>query len=63
MEPKMNTIEQQIREAGRKLAAIHPESQALTSARGWWKSGRLNAYSNQDFDILNSLNQAILKAA
>lgn len=47
-------------EAGKKLAKLDPNSKALKAAREWWKAGCLSFYSNQDFDILNSLEQAIL---
>lgn len=58
----MNQMQKEIVIAGQKLASINPSASALTVAREWWKNGRLNAYSNQDFDILNGLNQSILAA-
>ena len=45
----------QIIEAGRKLAKLNNSHPALISARQWWKAGCLCSYSNQDFDILQSL--------
>ena len=55
-------MEKQIIEAGRKLAKLDADSQALKNAREWWAAGRKSLYSNHDFDILNSLNCAIYDA-
>ena len=55
----MRLIEQKIIEPGKELAAINPESKALKNAREWWGKGCYSRYSNEDFDILNSLISAI----
>jgi len=48
---------EQILKAGKKLAALDPDNVALIGARRWWKYG--TTYSNQDFDVLQSLESAI----
>ena len=55
----LSIIEKEIIEYGKKLAELDPENRALKNARKWWKEGRLCRYSNEDFDILNSLVSSI----
>ena len=50
---------EQIKEAGQRLATLDPNAKELINARTWWKTG--TTYSNQDFDILSSLNHAIYR--
>ncbi len=51
--------QQQIVEFGKKLAAIDPDSPALKRARSWWKAGCFSRYSNEDFDVMQSLLSAL----
>jgi len=51
----MSGTQKQIIEYGKKLASLDPGNAALKRARDWWRAGCYSRYSNQDFDILNSL--------
>jgi hypothetical protein len=55
MTTKLSHFQEKIVQAGKELAAINPNSNALKAAREWWKAGCYSQYSNQDFDILGGL--------
>lgn len=55
--------QRQILNYGKKLAAIDPQNPALKSAREIWRNGCFSRYSNEDFDIENSLFTALQRAA
>ncbi len=56
------SITEQIETAGRKLAAVSPDSSELRAAREWWTNGRWNRYDNEDTDVLQGLTSAIYRA-
>ena len=53
------TMTNEIIKAGKELATLNSENETLHAARKWWSEGCISRYSNQDFDVLNSLVCAI----